>query len=230
LSLGLAGFIPGLGVAADVADAAWYAAEGDYVDAAVSAVAAVPGYGDAIAVLFAWGELSGAIDEEDKAQWNLVIVRMLDEMDPSGWELASIGSAGKKLIKLRAKSKLAKSGKNGKKVADAAENSGSAAARSNSGCLPVGEEHHAISKRIHRELEGNPGTRGHFVPRDPRFVVRAKDGPSHRGYQRWHRELDYEIRNWVIDHRPSIEQFIREIERRYDQPDLRDRFPGPRTW
>ncbi|MBD1903489.1 hypothetical protein NDI44_26795 [Trichocoleus sp. DQ-A3] len=47
--LDAAGFIPGLGTAADLAHAAWYAAEGDYKNAAFSAAAAIPGAGDAAA-------------------------------------------------------------------------------------------------------------------------------------------------------------------------------------
>jgi len=45
LVLDLLGFIPGFGEIADLANAAWYAAEGNYADAALSAAAAVPGYG-----------------------------------------------------------------------------------------------------------------------------------------------------------------------------------------
>ena len=46
-ALDLLGFIPGIGAAADVANGLWYAAEGNYVDAAMSFVSAVPGVGDA---------------------------------------------------------------------------------------------------------------------------------------------------------------------------------------
>lgn len=46
-ALDLLGFIPGIGAAADVANGLWYAAEGNYVDAAASFLSAVPGVGDA---------------------------------------------------------------------------------------------------------------------------------------------------------------------------------------
>ena len=46
-ALDLLGFIPGIGAAADVANGLWYAAEGNYVDAAMSFVSAIPGVGDA---------------------------------------------------------------------------------------------------------------------------------------------------------------------------------------
>jgi|GEM_PF-4845228 len=47
--LDVAGFIPVVGVVADLANAGWYAAEGDYVNAGLSAVGAIPGIGDAAA-------------------------------------------------------------------------------------------------------------------------------------------------------------------------------------
>lgn len=48
-ALDLAGFLPGLGTVADLANAAWYTAEGDYKNAAFSAASAIPGAGDAAA-------------------------------------------------------------------------------------------------------------------------------------------------------------------------------------
>ncbi|PSN13170.1 hypothetical protein C7293_17100 [filamentous cyanobacterium CCT1] len=47
--LDIAGFIPVVGAIADLANAAWYAAEGDYFNAGLSAVSAIPGIGDAAA-------------------------------------------------------------------------------------------------------------------------------------------------------------------------------------
>jgi hypothetical protein len=47
-ALDIAGFIPVVGAVADVANAAWYLAEGDYANAALSGVSAIPGVGDAI--------------------------------------------------------------------------------------------------------------------------------------------------------------------------------------
>lgn len=45
--LDVAGMIPIVGSAADLINAGWYAAEGDYVNAGLSALGAVPGVGDA---------------------------------------------------------------------------------------------------------------------------------------------------------------------------------------
>jgi hypothetical protein len=48
-ALDVAGFIPGVGTVADLANAAWYAAEGRHAEAAASAMSAIPGIGDAFA-------------------------------------------------------------------------------------------------------------------------------------------------------------------------------------
>jgi len=45
--LDVAGLIPVVGTAADLVNAGWYAAEGDYVNAGLSALGAIPGIGDA---------------------------------------------------------------------------------------------------------------------------------------------------------------------------------------
>jgi hypothetical protein len=49
--LDVAGFIPVVGAVADLANAGWYAAEGDYVNAGLSAVGAIPFAGDAAAAV-----------------------------------------------------------------------------------------------------------------------------------------------------------------------------------
>lgn len=49
VALDVGGFIPGAGAVFDGANAAWYAAEGNYVEAGFSAAAMVPGAGDAVA-------------------------------------------------------------------------------------------------------------------------------------------------------------------------------------
>ncbi len=48
--LDVAGFIPGLGAVADLANAGLYAAEGDYLNAGLSLVSAIPGIGDTVAL------------------------------------------------------------------------------------------------------------------------------------------------------------------------------------
>ncbi len=48
--LDVAGFIPGVGAVADLANAGLYAAEGDYLNAGLSLVSAIPGIGDTVAL------------------------------------------------------------------------------------------------------------------------------------------------------------------------------------
>ncbi|MCI9080098.1 MAG: hypothetical protein HFH68_14515 [Lachnospiraceae bacterium] len=48
--LDVAGFIPGIGAVADLANAGLYAAEGDYLNAGLSLVSAIPGIGDTVAL------------------------------------------------------------------------------------------------------------------------------------------------------------------------------------
>jgi hypothetical protein len=57
-ALDAAGFIPVVGAAADLANAGWYLAEGDKTNAALSAVAAIPGVGDAVAATAIAGKVA----------------------------------------------------------------------------------------------------------------------------------------------------------------------------
>lgn len=59
--LDAAGFIPVVGAAADMANAGWYAAKGDWKNASLSAVSAVPGVGDAVAAVKIGAKATGAV-------------------------------------------------------------------------------------------------------------------------------------------------------------------------
>ncbi|MGV0028165.1 hypothetical protein [Phormidesmis priestleyi] len=64
--LSIAGFLPVVGAIPDLANVIWYAAEGDEVNAAISATAAIPVFGDAAAaVRLAATGVSAAIDVGD---------------------------------------------------------------------------------------------------------------------------------------------------------------------
>jgi hypothetical protein len=91
----------------------------------------------------------------------------------------------------------------------------------------TGQIHHAISKRIYNALKKNPSLTGVYQYRDPDFVTRAIDKAAHRGYQKWHRELDNEIAAHIRDN-PSAtpDEFERYLQERYAQPDLLARFPN----
>jgi len=90
----------------------------------------------------------------------------------------------------------------------------------------TGQEHHVISKKIAERLDRHATLRGHYKARDPRFKTRAADKESHNGYQKWHRDLDDEVIQWLDTYRTAtpaeFEAFLRAI---YNRPDMRLRFP-----
>ncbi len=90
-----------------------------------------------------------------------------------------------------------------------------------------GQFHHGISRQVHNALEESDTLKGLYRFRDPRFVTRAKDLASHNGYQTWHRNLDFELAEWIRRNPtgtpPEFEAFLRQ---RYNQADLLDRFPN----
>ena len=91
----------------------------------------------------------------------------------------------------------------------------------------AGQKHHAISRKVFDALQRHKILRNHYRPRDRRLVVRAKDLPSHKGYQQWHREIDREVATWVDDNPDATPiQFEKYLHERYNKRDLRDRFPG----
>ena len=91
----------------------------------------------------------------------------------------------------------------------------------------TGQRHHAVGTKVHRATQANVNLRGQFQARDPRFVTQAKDLPSHRGYQTWHRELDAEVVKWIERHPQATPiQFEVFLRQRYSQPDLLHRFPN----
>lgn len=90
-----------------------------------------------------------------------------------------------------------------------------------------GQEHHVISRSIAEELEKHETLRGLYKPRDERFKTRAKDKDSHCGYQRWHRDVDLEVINWLVkERRATPEQFMKFLRELYNRKDMRERFPN----
>ncbi|HLM45617.1 MAG TPA: Wall-associated protein precursor, partial [Myxococcaceae bacterium] len=89
-----------------------------------------------------------------------------------------------------------------------------------------GQLHHIISRPIAEALEEHRVLRGHYKPRDRRFVSRAVDEKAHCGYQDWHRDVDDEVIAWLKRYRDAtpkqFEAFLREIYRR---PEVLERFP-----
>jgi hypothetical protein len=90
-----------------------------------------------------------------------------------------------------------------------------------------GQAHHPISKRIAKALGEHRTLKGLYGPRDPRLVTRAKDEESHCGYQKWHREVDDEVVEWLrVNRRATPEEFIQKLREIYNRPDMRARFPN----
>ncbi|MCK6593534.1 MAG: hypothetical protein L6Q76_38750, partial [Polyangiaceae bacterium] len=104
--------------------------------------------------------------------------------------------------------------------------SGSGAGTSAGPAAPQGQVHHPISKRIHQRLDTHNTLTGKYTSRDPRFETRAANKASHNGYQKWHRDIENEVIEWLDDHPTaspdSFEAYLREL---YSRPDLRARFP-----
>jgi len=89
-----------------------------------------------------------------------------------------------------------------------------------------GQLHHVISKRVHRALEKHPILKGKYSYRDSKLTTRADEAYHHRGYQTWHRNLDFEMEQWLAKN-PNASQmdFENFINVRYAKPDLAERFP-----
>jgi hypothetical protein len=91
---------------------------------------------------------------------------------------------------------------------------------------PSGQLHHAISKRIARKLELHGTLKGRYTERDPRFATRAADKASHNGYQKWHRDVDDEVIDWLDRYiKATPEEFEAMLRQIYNRPDMRARFP-----
>jgi hypothetical protein len=90
-----------------------------------------------------------------------------------------------------------------------------------------GQDHHVISRPIAKELERHETLAGLYEPRDKRFVAKAKDKESHCGYQRWHRDVDLEVINWLkTQENPTPKQFEAFLREIYNRPKMLKRFPN----
>jgi hypothetical protein len=91
----------------------------------------------------------------------------------------------------------------------------------------TGQNHHGISKPIYDALKDHNTLKGLYEYRDPRFVTQAIDKDAHRGYQKWHRNLDSEIAERIRDS-PDMtpKEFEEYLRARYREPDLIARFPN----
>ncbi len=109
-------------------------------------------------------------------------------------------------------------------AAASSEEQGSSSAPEPPDCK--GQWHHVISKPIAKALKDHLTLGGLYLPRDPRFVAKAKDEEAHCGYQHWHRDVDKEVVAWLAA-RPRVtpEQFMKLLREIYSRPGMRERFP-----
>jgi hypothetical protein len=90
----------------------------------------------------------------------------------------------------------------------------------------TGQIHHPISTKVGRAIDNHPILKGVFQKRDPRFVTQAVNEAAHRGYQRWHRELDNEVVEWIRKNpTKNADDFLAYLRELYKRPDLAERFP-----
>lgn len=94
------------------------------------------------------------------------------------------------------------------------------------GPAPTGQLHHLISKKISRALDDHPVLKGMYTHHDSRFVTRAKDEASHRGYQKWHRAYDQQVVDWLDENQGATQaEFEACLKESYDAPKKRNRLP-----
>lgn len=90
-----------------------------------------------------------------------------------------------------------------------------------------GQNHHIISRPIAKALKRHETLGGLYAPRDERYVAKAKDKESHCGYQKWHRDVDLEIIQWLrAERRLTPEEFMAKLREIYNRPDMLKRFPN----
>lgn len=80
-ALDFAGFLPGVGTVADLANAGWYAAEGDYMNASLSALGAIPIVGDAAMAAKLGNRASDTVRSLDQVE---DATRIGDDIKPFG--------------------------------------------------------------------------------------------------------------------------------------------------
>jgi hypothetical protein len=58
-------------------------------------------------------------------------------------------------------------------------------------------------------------------------VTQAVNKQAHNGYQKWHRDLDDEIANWIdINKKAGPKEFEEYLRKRYAEPALKAIFPN----
>ena len=91
----------------------------------------------------------------------------------------------------------------------------------NIGC---GQNHHAVSNKINRQKLKNPKLDS-ISRSDKRFPVNALAKDGHRGYQKWHRQYDDVMVDWMQKHpNASAGEFINKLNSVYSSSGMIQRF------
>jgi len=124
--LDLVGLVPGWGAFADLANAAWYAAEGDYESAARSAVYAIPVVGDIVAVVDMAEAGVELLSDPD------VVQAIIESIDSASVPMSASSAVGKLATKLKGLAK--KGGKGAKKAGKVGKQGGTVIVNGNGPC------------------------------------------------------------------------------------------------
>jgi hypothetical protein len=158
-------------------------------------------------------------------QGRLTACQELQQIDPKAYAQvqAELAKAALRLEALRLAEEAAR-----EEEEAGADESAEAQASEASGEPPNcdGQNHHIISRRIATALDDHETLRGLYAPRDERFKTRAKDKESHCGYQKWHRDVDDEVIEWLeknADVTPA--QFMQKLREIYNRKEMLERFP-----
>ncbi|MGB4595951.1 MAG: RHS repeat-associated core domain-containing protein [Anaerolineaceae bacterium] len=85
----------------------------------------------------------------------------------------------------------------------------------------LGQNHHIFSKKVWIAM--SDPLKEAFGNNRNSLIVQAVDYAAHHGYQDWHRAVDNELRDFLIEYSPTVPQFIDKLVKEYTP--LVNRFP-----
>jgi hypothetical protein len=92
----------------------------------------------------------------------------------------------------------------------------------------TGQDHHAITAQIYRELQEHRTLKNVYKYRDNRFVSQAINKEAHIGWETWHRAMEEKVVRWIKDTKAAtpadFEAFLRDLYK--NDKTLNWRFPN----